>query len=169
MRARRRRILINDKIKTARQLQKEIISLKRNRKKIVFTNGCFDLLHYGHVQYLQEAKEKGDILIVAINSDSSIKKIKGPKRPIIQEKDRLATIAALASVDYVVKFSTDTPLSLIKMFKPDILIKGSDWNKDAIVGADFVKGYGAKVMTVKLLPGRSTTKIIEKISKTFVS
>lgn len=163
MRARRRRVLINSKIKTSGQLQREIISLKKTGKRIVFTNGCFDIIHYGHVKYLEEAKGNGDVLIVAINSDSSIKRIKGPNRPIIQERDRLRTIAALACVDYVVKFSTDTPLALIKALKPDILIKGADWNKKNIVGADFMKGYGAKVMTLKLMQGRSTSRIIEKI------
>jgi rfaE bifunctional protein nucleotidyltransferase chain/domain len=155
------------KIKNLRELKKIISRLKSRRKKIVFTNGCFDLLHYGHIKYLQEAKRKGDILVVAVNRDASVRRIKGKGRPILGEKDRLRLIAALESVDYVILFKQDTPLEVIKALKPDVLIKGSDWNIKKIVGADFVSGYGGRVATVKLAPGRSTTNLIKTIAKRF--
>lgn len=141
--------------------------LKNKGAKVVFTNGCFDLLHYGHVKYLQEAKNKGDILIVAINSDASVRRIKGNSRPIIREKDRLRIVAALESVDYVVLFGEDSPLKVIRTLEPDILIKGADWQKLKIVGADFVIGGGGRVATLKLAKGRSTTNLIKKIAKGF--
>ena len=134
---------------------------------LVVTNGCFDLLHFGHVDYLQEAKKKGDILVVAVNSDASIRKIKGKKRPIIGEKNRLSVVAALQSVDYVVLFKEDTPLKVIKALKPDILVKGADWEKKDIVGADFVSSYGGGVTIIRSSQGYSTTVIINKIAKTF--
>ncbi len=157
--------MISAKIKTASQLKVIVSRLKSQGKIIVFTNGCFDLLHYGHVKYLEDAKCKGDILIVGINTDASVKKIKGDKRPLTPERDRAGVIAGLESVDYVTLFRENTPLKIIKIFKPDVLVKGSDWNKDNIVGADFVLGRGGKVSTVKLLKGRSTTNLIKKIAK----
>jgi len=157
--------MIDRKIKTIIQLKKIIARLKTRGKTIVFTNGCFDLLHYGHVKYLEEAKCKGDILVVAINSDASLRKIKGKKRPLVPEKDRLRMIAALESVDYVTLFKEDTPLRIIKTLRPDVLVKGADWNKDNIVGSDIVLGYGGKVKTVGLIKGRSTTGLIKKIAK----
>lgn len=156
-----------DKIKAKEELKPIILRLKSRGRRIVFTNGCFDLIHFGHVQYLQEAKKKGDILIVAVNSDSSIKKIKGKNRPIVGEKYRLGVIAGLECVDYVVKFSEDTPLKLIKFLKPDVLVKGADWAKEKIVGKDIVELFGGRVATIKLTPGLSTTKIIEKIAQNF--
>ncbi len=141
--------------------------MKQNGKRIVFTNGCFDILHYGHIKYLEDAKNKGDYLIVAVNSDSSIKKIKDPRRPVIGQSDRLKTVAALASVDFVVLFNEDNPLKLIKALRPDILIKGADWSKKKIIGADFVKSYGGKVITVNLAKNRSTSAIINKIVRDF--
>lgn len=155
------------KIKSLSQLQKITAALKNKGKKIVFTNGCFDLLHYGHTKYLQDAKNKGDVLVVALNSDASVRRIKGNKRPIVKEIDRLNVVAALESVDYVVLFSQDTPLKVIEALKPDILVKGADWNKNNIVGRDVVVGCGGKVITVKLAPGRSTTNLINKIVKIF--
>lgn len=157
--------LLEKKIQDLRRLKKLISILKARRKKIVFTNGCFDLLHYGHVKYLEEAKGKGDYLVVAINSDASIRKIKGKRRPIVAEKDRLRIIAALESVDYVLLFNAETPLKIIKSLKPDILIKGRDWNKNNIVGSDNVLSYGGKVLTIKLAKGRSTTNLIRKIAQ----
>ena len=133
---------------------------------MVFTNGCFDLLHYGHVRYLEEAKQKGDCLVVAINSDSSVKRIKGARRPLVGQKDRLRIIAGLESVDYVTLFHEDTPLKVISLVKPHILVKGSDWDKSDIVGKDVVLGYGGKVMTVRLVKGRSTRNLIKKIART---
>jgi D-beta-D-heptose 7-phosphate kinase/D-beta-D-heptose 1-phosphate adenosyltransferase len=155
------------KIKPLSELKKIIRKLKSGQKKIVFTNGCFDLLHYGHIKYLEDAKNKGDILVVAVNSDASIKRIKGKARPILAQKDRLGIIAALESVDYVVLFNQDTPIKLIKALKPNVLVKGSDWDKKMIVGADFVLSYGGKVKTVKLIAGRSTSGLIRKIAQKF--
>ena len=155
------------KIISITSLKRKIRRLKQDGKRIVFTNGCFDILHYGHVKYLQDARSKGDCLVVAVNSDSSIKKIKAKNRPVIAQGDRLKTVAALASVDFVVLFNQDNPLRLIKALKPDILIKGADWSKQKIIGADFVESYGGKVLTVKLVKGRSTSALIEKIVRNF--
>lgn len=157
--------MLKSKIKNLRELKRIISSLKAKGKRIVFTNGCFDLLHYGHVKYLESAKRKGDILIVAINCDVSVKRIKGNKRPIINEKDRTKIVAALESVDYVVLFKEDAPFKIIKLLKPDILIKGADWDKKGIVGRDFVLSYGGRVSTINLVKGRSTTNLIKKIAK----
>lgn len=159
--------MLEEKIKNLNALKKIILKLKENGKKIVFTNGCFDLLHYGHVKYLEDAKRKGDILVVAINSDASIRKIKGKKRPVVSQKDRLSLIAALESVDYVVLFNEETPLKLIKELKPDVLVKGADWDKKQIVGTNFVSSYGGKASTIKLIKGRSTTNLIKKIVRLF--
>lgn len=157
---------LESKVKTIAELKKSISLLKKRGKRVVFTNGCFDLLHYGHVKYLQEARKKGDCLVVAVNSDASVKRIKGKGRPLVGQEDRLKTIAGLESVDYVTMFDQDTPLKVIGLIKPDILVKGSDWKKADIVGRDCVLGYGGKVVTVKLLDGRSTTNLIKKIART---
>jgi D-beta-D-heptose 7-phosphate kinase/D-beta-D-heptose 1-phosphate adenosyltransferase len=159
--------LLKRKIISLSGLKSILTGLKEKGERIVFTNGCFDLLHFGHVKYLQEAKKKGDILVVAVNSDASIRKIKGKKRPIIDENSRLSVVAALESVDYVVLFEEDTPLKVIKALKPDILIKGADWDKKDIVGSDFVLSLGGEVITIKLSKGYSTTDIIKKIARTF--
>ena len=155
------------KIISSAGLKRKVSRLKQNGKRIVFTNGCFDILHYGHVKYLQDARRKGDYLVVAVNSDSSIKKIKAKNRPVIGQADRLKTVSALASVDFVVLFNEDNPLKVIKALKPDILIKGADWSKQKIIGADFVESYGGKVLTVNLVKGRSTSALIEKIVRDF--
>ncbi|MFA5275777.1 MAG: D-glycero-beta-D-manno-heptose 1-phosphate adenylyltransferase [Candidatus Omnitrophota bacterium] len=154
------------KIKKLRRLKKITKALRRKGKKIVFTNGCFDILHFGHVMYLEKAKAKGDYLVVAINSDSSVRSIKGLKRPVVNEFDRARVLAGLQSVDFVVVFDEKTPLTVIRALEPDVLVKGSDWKGKGIVGADFVKSYGGKVKTVKLAKGRSTTNLIKKIAKT---
>ena len=167
MRNYRTNLALEAKIKNLKELKKIIARLKAKGKKIVFTNGCFDLLHYGHVKYLEAAKGKGDILVVAINSDASVKKIKGKKRPILKEQERLRIVAALASVDYVVLFKEITPLKVIQLLKPDILIKGADWNKANIVGGDIVLAYGGRVSTARLVKGRSTTNLIKKIAQAF--
>lgn len=159
--------MLKDKIKNLKTLKKILSRLKTKGKRIVFSNGCFDLLHYGHVKYLEDAKRKGDILIVGINSDSSVRMIKGGRRPIVNENDRASLIAALESVNFVLLFKEKTPLKLIKELKPDILVKGSDWNKDSIVGNDIVLSYGGRVNTIKLVKGRSTTNLIKKIARTF--
>ena len=139
--------------------------IKRKGLKIVFTNGCFDIIHRGHVEYLKEAKKYGDILIVGLNSDSSVRKIKGDQRPINKEKDRAVVLDSIKWVDYVVIFKEKTPLKVIKKIKPDVLVKGGDWKEEEIVGGNFVKSYGGKVKTVKYRKGFSTTSIIEKMIK----
>jgi D-beta-D-heptose 7-phosphate kinase/D-beta-D-heptose 1-phosphate adenosyltransferase len=159
--------LSGTKIISTTSLKRKIRRLKQSGKRIVFTNGCFDILHYGHVKYLQDAASKGDYLVVAVNSDSSIQKIKAKNRPVIAQGDRLKTVAGLASVDFVVLFNENTPLRLIKALRPDVLIKGADWSKQKIIGADFVKSYGGKVLTVNLVKGRSTSALIEKIVRDF--
>lgn len=146
-------------------IAKDLASLKSQNKKIVFTNGCFDLLHVGHVRYLQEAKKLGDVLVVGVNSDASVRVLKGPTRPVQIEADRAEILAALGAVDYTVIFNEDTPLKLIETVKPDILVKGGDWKIDQIVGSDFVIAHGGKVMSLQFVDGKSTTKLIEKAQK----
>ena len=138
-------------------------ALKILEKKIVFTNGCFDILHAGHVDYLAKAKEKGDILIVGLNSDSSVRKIKGEKRPIINQKERAFLLYNLKSVDYVTLFDEDTPEKLIGELIPDILVKGSDWPIDQIVGKNIVEQNGGKVESIDFVTDQSTSKIVENI------
>lgn len=157
---------LNNKIKSRNTLRDIILRLKKQNKKIVFTNGCFDILHYGHVKYLEDARNKGDVLIVALNSDASVKKIKGNKRPIVNQKDRAKVMAALESVNYVTIFNEDTPLKTIKLIKPDILVKGSDWEGN-IIGSDFIISRGGKVIAINLIKGRSTSNLIKKIAKNF--
>lgn len=135
----------------------------RQSKKIVFTNGCFDILHVGHARYLAQAKALGDILVVGLNSDESVKRLKGPTRPIQTEEDRKELLLALKAVDMVVIFSEDTPLELIKKIQPHFLVKGGDWSEDQIVGSDFVKSIGGKVMSLPFSQGKSTTNIVDKI------
>jgi D-beta-D-heptose 7-phosphate kinase/D-beta-D-heptose 1-phosphate adenosyltransferase len=139
--------------------------LKAQNKKIVFTNGCFDLLHVGHVRYLQEAKKLGDVLVIGVNSDASIKRLKGPARPVQTEEDRAEILAALGCVDFTVIFTEDTPKNLIEAVKPDVLVKGGDWKIDQIVGSDFVLMNGGKVLSLQFVDGKSTTKLIEKAQK----
>lgn len=153
------------KIKTLKELKKIADTLHRQGKKIVFTNGCFDILHWGHAMYLEKAKAKGDKLIVALNSDASIRRIKGNSRPIVKMHDRAKMIAALESVDYVTVFGEDTPLETIKTLKPDMLVKGSDWKKNNIVGSDILSSYAGKVLTIKKAKGYSTTNLINQIVK----
>lgn len=138
------------------------ISKEHPSKKIVFTNGCFDLLHVGHVRYLQEAKKLGDILFVGVNSNQSVSKLKGPSRPIQDENDRAEILAALACVDYVAIFDEDTPYELIKLVHPNILVKGGDWKIESIVGYDLVTGWGGQVYSLNFIDGKSTTSLIEK-------
>lgn len=136
-------------------------SLRQAGKKIVFTNGCFDLLHAGHVTYLEKAKRFGDVLVLGLNSDASIRRIKGPSRPVTPETDRLRVMAALEAVDYVTLFSETTPLRLICEIRPHILVKGADWRENEIVGAREVKSWGGRVKRIRLLAGRSTTRMLE--------
>lgn len=144
-------------IKSVRQ------KLKSEAKKLVFTNGCFDILHSGHVDYLTKAKALGDILVVGLNSDKSIKKIKGEKRPIVSENNRAIILSALKPVDYVVLFDEETPRELIDELIPDILVKGADWDMDKIVGKDTVLSNGGEVKTIDFVNDQSTSKIIDTI------
>lgn len=157
----------SSKIRDRKSLQSELRDLRRRGKIIVFTNGCFDLIHPGHLRYLEEAKSWGDILVVALNSDSSVKKIKGPDRPVMDERSRSELIAGLHCVDYVTIFSEETPQKIIDELLPGVLVKGGDWNKDQIVGRETVERHGGKVLNIKFETGYSTTGIIRKIEETF--
>jgi ADP-heptose synthase, bifunctional sugar kinase/adenylyltransferase len=141
----------------------ELLEKVQGKKKIVFTNGCFDILHAGHADYLNKAKSLGDILVVGINSDASVRRIKGEKRPILPQQMRAYLLDNLKPVDYVVIFEEDTPLELIKAIKPDVLVKGADWDLERIVGADFVLSYGGRVERIPFSFDVSTSKIIERI------
>lgn len=138
---------------------------RRTRKTAVFTNGIFDLLHRGHVEYLAEAKRRGDILIVGLNTDASARKLKGPGRPVNKLADRAAVLAALAAVDYVVSFGEPTPIKLITAIKPEILVKGAEYKKVDIVGAAEVESWGGKVVRIKMRRGMSTTALVRKITQ----
>ena len=141
------------------------INSDRSGKKLVFTNGCFDILHIGHVRYLQDAKSCGDLLVVAINSDRSVKELKGPSRPLQTETDRAEILAALEAVDYTVIFDEETPINHIEAIKPDVLVKGGDWAIDQIVGSEFVLANGGEVKSLQFVDGRSTTNVVEKIKE----
>jgi rfaE bifunctional protein nucleotidyltransferase chain/domain len=156
-----------EKIKTLSELKKIVAEEKAGGKKVVFTNGCFDLLHPGHIRYLEEARDKGDLLIVAVNSDDSVRRIKGPSRPVTRESDRAEVLAGLASVDYVVIFSEADPARVIKELTPDVLVKGGDWEKKDIIGREWVEGHGGRVETVPFAPGYSTTSLLESIAGRF--
>ena len=155
------------KIKSPHSLAKLCTQLQKKGKKVVFTNGCFDLLHAGHIRYLAQAKKLGDILILGLNSDKSVKRIKGPKRPIVPLKERGEVMAALASVDYVTSFRESTPYKLISLLKPNILVKGGDWKKKKIVGSDIVLKNKGKVKSLAFHKGQSTTNVIEKILRVY--
>ncbi len=150
-----------------RLLLSELCTMLRNQgKKIVFTNGCFDILHIGHVTYLEAAKQLGDVLIVGVNSDDSVRRLKGPNRPINNESDRSMVLSALKAVDFTVVFDEDTPLMLIEQLTPHILTKGGDYTEDTIVGASFVRSQGGEVVVIPLVAGKSTTSILRKIGGT---
>jgi len=138
-------------------------SLRQKGKRVVFTNGCFDLLHVGHVRYLRAAKELGDVLVVALNSDSSVKAIKGSKRPILPQGERAEIVAALASVDFVTIFEEPDPARLITLLEPQVLVKGADWPADQIVGKEWVEARGGRVLTLPLVPGAGSSSIIHCI------
>ena len=154
-----------EKITALSTLKKRVALLRKRKKTIAFTNGCFDLLHAGHVAYLEKAKKANRVLIVGLNSDKSVRKIKGRGRPIVEQKQRAAVVAALACVDYVTIFNESTPYKTIKALEPDILIKGSDWKTKGVVGSDIVKLRGGKVELAKYIKGYSTTKLINSIRK----
>lgn len=156
---------MNTKIVSRGALKRKILYWRRRGKTIAFTNGCFDILHLGHVQYLKKAKGRNRILIVGLNSDKSVRKIKGHQRPIIGQKARAAVLAALECVDYVVLFHEETPQMLIGVLKPDVLIKGADWRGKDVAGGDIVRRRGGKVEYIKYIPRSSTTEIIRTILK----
>jgi rfaE bifunctional protein nucleotidyltransferase chain/domain len=151
------------KIKTQSEMKKVVEKKKDEGKKIVFTNGCFDILHQGHVRYLSEAKKLGDYLIVGLNSDRSMRNIKGNNRPLMTEEVRAELLAALCFVDGVVIFNEDDPLAIIKYLQPHILVKGADWDEDDIIGAEFIKKIGGEVKRIPLIPNVSTSNIIRRI------
>jgi D-glycero-beta-D-manno-heptose 1-phosphate adenylyltransferase len=153
----------SEKIHDLAGSEKIVKQWQLNGLKIAFTNGCFDILHIGHVDYLEKARKLGDRLVLGLNTDDSVSRIKGPDRPIVNQESRSRVIAALEFVDLVVFFEEDTPLELIQKVRPDVLVKGDDYEICNIVGADFVQSYGGKVTTIPLIKGYSTTNIIEKI------
>ena len=151
------------KIKSLDAARDECKRIKRSGKRVVFTNGCFDILHPGHTRYLSAAKKLGDFLVVALNSDASVRTIKGPKRPILEDQARAELVAALECVDLVLIFDEDNPLRVIQNLLPDILVKGGDWPEDEIIGADVVKEKGGEVKRIPFVTGFSTTDVIKRI------
>jgi len=158
-------ITVPAKYKSVDELSAISAQARKAGRVVVFTNGCFDLVHRGHIHLLRQAKALGDILIVGLNSDVSVKTIKGPDRPIMPEADRIELIAALEMVDYVVVYSEPDPYRIIAAIKPNVLVKGGDWSADKIIGADVVEQNGGRVAVVPYLPEFSTTQIIERIRK----
>ncbi len=154
------------KIKDLAEARALVLQWKQAGKKVVFTNGCFDILHLGHVDYLEKARELGDKLVLGLNTDDSVSRFKGPERPIQNQNSRAHVLASLQFIDLVVFFNEDTPLNLISELIPDVLVKGSDYLAENIVGADVVKRAGGVVRTIDFVPGYSTTRILEKIKKT---
>ncbi|HUT54690.1 MAG TPA: D-glycero-beta-D-manno-heptose 1-phosphate adenylyltransferase [bacterium] len=154
---------MRDKIKSLAEAARLRARARAQGKTVVFTNGCFDILHAGHVDYLEAARAKGDLLIVGLNSDASMRRIKGGQRPLNPAADRAAVLAGLAAVDAVVEFGEDDPLALIESLVPDVLVKGADWGEGEIIGAEAVKAAGGKVERIELTAGRSTTELIRII------
>jgi rfaE bifunctional protein nucleotidyltransferase chain/domain len=151
------------KILTLEDLVTRLGKVRKSGQKIVFTNGCFDIMHVGHVRYLADARSEGDLLVVGLNSDASVRIIKGDKRPIVRQNHRAEVLASLGCVDFIVIFDEPDPLKLIQTLKPDVLVKGEDWTEDAIVGAESVKSQGGKIVRISFVEESSTTAIIEKI------
>lgn len=156
---------MSGKLKSLDELTAIAAHARKQGQTVVFTNGCFDLVHRGHVHILRQAKAAGDLLIVALNSDQSVKEIKGPKRPIMPETDRIELIEAMEMVDYVVVFDDPDPTGLIAAIQPDVLVKGADWSADKVVGAELVEKSGGRVLRIPYLQGFSTSEIIERIVK----
>jgi D-beta-D-heptose 7-phosphate kinase/D-beta-D-heptose 1-phosphate adenosyltransferase len=153
-------------VRTLPELLAERAQWKTAGRKVVFTNGCFDLLHPGHVALFEAARGQGDVLVVGLNSDRSVRALKGEGRPLVPERERAETIAALEAVDRVVVYDEDTPRRVISALGPDVLVKGADWALDAIVGREEVEAGGGRVVRVELLPGRSTTSMVSRIRRT---
>ena len=154
---------MKEKIKEKEELRRIFSGLKAKGKRIVFTNGCFDLLHVGHLRYLEEARTLGDVLVVAVNSDASVRGLKGPERPILPLEERMEILSGLQSVNFVTSFDESTPLELISSLQPHLLVKGGDWTKEAVVGREFVEGSGGEVAILPFVQGASTTNVIEVI------
>ena len=158
-----------NKILDRESLRAKLDGLRAQGKKIAFTNGCFDILHVGHVRYLREAKKTADILVLALNSDSSVRSIKGEKRPLVTESERAEVLAALEFIDFVTIFPELTPLELINFLKPDVLIKGGDWPEEKVIGREEVRQWGGRVAIIPEVEGKSTTNVVEKIIRTYGS
>jgi D-beta-D-heptose 7-phosphate kinase/D-beta-D-heptose 1-phosphate adenosyltransferase len=156
---------MKNKVLSLEQLIQNVEMLKNQNKTIVFTNGCFDILHAGHVKYLQQAKAQGDFLIVGLNSDLSVSSIKGPKRPIVNETHRAYVLSGLACVDFITIFEEPDPFNVIQHVRPNILVKGADWAENDIIGSDIVKSSGGQVKRIHLVPDISTTEIINRIKE----
>jgi len=154
------------KILTWSALRRRLAAWRRRGARVVFTNGCFDLLHPGHVRYLRAARRLGDVLVVGVNSDASVRRLKGPTRPIVPGAARCEVLAALEMVDAVVLFDQDTPYELIALVQPDVLVKGGDWRPDQIVGADIVRARGGRVRALRFAPGHSTSALVARIRGT---
>ena len=154
---------VSGKLKSFEEIKSIAVGARNNGKRVAFTNGCFDLLHRGHVHVLRAARACADLLIVGINSDQSVKQIKGPARPVLPESDRCELVGAMEMVDFVVLFNEPDPYSLISAIRPDVLVKGGDWNTDKIIGGDLVEEAGGEVVVVPYIKGFSTTEIIERI------
>lgn len=158
---------MKEKIKTKEDLHRIVEDLKKKGKRIVFTNGCFDLLHLGHIRYLEKAKSLGDILVVGVNSDRSVQSLKGPERPILPEEERAEILSGLECVDYITLFDELTPLELISSLQPHILVKGGDWAKETTVGREVVERSGGEVVILPFVEGSSTSNLIETILKRY--
>ncbi len=155
------------KLKNLSQMKTIIARLKKEGRRVVFTNGCFDILHVGHIRYLRKARAEGDVLVVGLNTDRSVRAIKGEKRPIVPGEERAEVIAGLECVDYVIFFDDPDPLRLISSLKPHVLVKGADWPKSRIIGRDVVEGNGGRIIRVPLVRGASSTGVIERIIRAY--
>ncbi len=157
--------VLQNKLQSLEQLRRIRYELREAGKKVVFTNGVFDLLHRGHVEYLEKARALGDVLMVGLNSDSSVKLVKGSGRPLVNQEDRAMVLAGLSSVNYICFFDEETPHAIISALLPDILVKGGDYSLDQIVGRDVVEAHGGQVVTIALTPGMSTSEMIKRIAR----
>ena len=158
---------MKDKIRDREDLRNILGELRAKGKRVVFTNGCFDLLHIGHLRYLEKAKALGDILVIGVNSDHSVRDLKGPKRPLLPEAERAEILSGLECVDYVTIFNEPTPFEIISLFQPHILVKGGDWSEEDVIGREVVEGLGGKVVIIPFVKGSSTTNLIETIVKRY--
>ena len=154
---------MKSKLKPLRELSEVLTAIRKTGGQVVFTNGCFDILHVGHARYLKEAKRLGDYLVVAVNSDASVRGLKGEKRPIVPEGERMEMLASLECVDYVTCFDEPDPYNTIKTLKPDFLVKGGDWGEEEIIGSDIVRENGGDVLRIPFVEGASSTNIVERI------